>query len=40
VAGVTNVYEEFTWRGMVYDGTEGLSDLFAKERVTASVHRF
>jgi tyrosyl-tRNA synthetase len=37
VAGVTNVYEEFTWRGMVYDGTDGLSDLFAKERVTAYI---
>jgi len=32
-----NLFEEFTWRGMVYDATEGLADLLAKERVTAYV---
>src|SRR3954470_4003866 len=32
-----NLYDELQWRGMVYDGTEGLSDLFAKERVTAYI---
>jgi tyrosyl-tRNA synthetase len=32
-----NLYDELTWRGMVYDATEGLSDLFAKERVTAYI---
>ena len=32
-----NVFEEFEWRGMVYDATEGLSDLFGKERVTAYI---
>jgi tyrosyl-tRNA synthetase len=30
-----NLFEEFSWRGMVYDATEGLSDLLSKERVTA-----
>jgi tyrosyl-tRNA synthetase len=34
---MTNVYDEFAWRGMVYDGTEGLSQLFAKERVTVYI---
>ena len=34
---MTNVYEEFTWRGMVYGSTDGLSDVFAKERVTAYI---
>ena len=24
---VLNIYEEFTWRGMVYDATEGLADV-------------
>src|SRR5207248_3031910 len=28
---------EFTWRGIVYDATEGLADLVAKERVTAYI---
>jgi tyrosyl-tRNA synthetase len=32
-----NVYDEFQWRGMVYDATEGLSDLLAKEPVTAYI---
>ena len=32
-----NVYDEFQWRGMVSDATEGLSDLFAKESVTAYI---
>ena len=32
-----NVYDEFKWRGMVYDATEGLSELFAKESVTAYI---
>src|SRR4051812_32479009 len=31
------VFDEFTWRGMVYDATEGFADLVAKERVTAYV---
>ena len=32
-----NVYDEFKWRGMVYDATEGLADIFAKESVTAYI---
>jgi len=32
-----NLLDELTWRGMLYDATEGLSDLFAKERVTAYI---
>jgi tyrosyl-tRNA synthetase len=32
-----NLFDELTWRGMVYDATEGVSDLFAKERVTAYI---
>ena len=32
-----NVYDEFQWRGMVYDATEGLSDLLGKESLTAYI---
>ncbi|MBI3491223.1 MAG: tyrosine--tRNA ligase [Acidobacteria bacterium] len=32
-----NLYDEFQWRGMVYDATDGLSDLFARARVTAYI---
>src|SRR4051794_17453828 len=32
---MTTVFDEFTWRGMVYDATEGFADLVAKERITA-----
>jgi tyrosyl-tRNA synthetase len=32
-----NLYEELTWRGMVYAATEGLLDVFAHERVTAYI---
>jgi tyrosyl-tRNA synthetase len=34
---MTNLYDEFAWRGMVFDATEGLSELLAKERVTAYI---
>jgi len=34
---MTTAYEEFTWRGVVYDATEGVADLLAKERVTAYI---
>jgi tyrosyl-tRNA synthetase len=34
---MANLLDEFSWRGMVYDATEGLSDLVAKERVTAYI---
>ncbi len=32
-----NLYDELHWRGMVYDATEGLQELFAAERVTAYI---
>jgi tyrosyl-tRNA synthetase len=32
-----NLFDEFQWRGMVYDATEGLRDQFASERVTAYI---
>ncbi len=32
-----NVFDELSWRGLVYDATEGLADAFAKERVTAYI---
>src|SRR5712691_841885 len=31
------LWDEFTWRGMVYDATEGLAAVLAKERVTAYI---
>jgi tyrosyl-tRNA synthetase len=34
---MTTLFDELTWRGMVYDATEGLSDLLAKDRVTAYI---
>jgi tyrosyl-tRNA synthetase len=32
-----NVYDEFKWRGLVYDITEGLSEILANEKVTAYI---
>jgi tyrosyl-tRNA synthetase len=32
-----NVFDEFQWRGMVYDATEGLAELFGKESLTAYI---
>src|ERR1700694_3600671 len=37
MATAMNLYEELTWRGIIYDATEGLSDLLEKERVTAYI---
>src|SRR5882672_10289295 len=34
---MTNLYDELQWRGMVSAATEGLSDVLAKERVTAYI---
>jgi tyrosyl-tRNA synthetase len=34
---MATLFDEFSWRGMVYDATEGLSDLVAKERITAYI---
>jgi tyrosyl-tRNA synthetase len=30
-----DLYGELSWRGLVYDGTEGVRDVLAKEKVTA-----
>jgi len=32
-----NLLPELEWRGLVYDATEGLADVLAKERVTAYI---
>ncbi len=32
-----NLYDELTWRGMVYDATDGLSEMLAAERMTAYI---
>ena len=34
---MTTLYDELKWRGMVYDATEGLADLLARDRVTAYI---
>src|SRR5262245_55016815 len=34
---MATLYDELKWRGMVYDATEGLADLLAKESVTAYI---
>jgi tyrosyl-tRNA synthetase len=34
---LTNLYDELTWRELVYDATDGLAELFATERVTAYI---
>jgi tyrosyl-tRNA synthetase len=33
----TSLYDELQWRGLVYEATEGLADVFARERVTAYI---
>lgn len=32
-----SIFEEFQWRGLVYDFTEGLPEVLAKEKVTAYI---
>jgi len=32
-----SLFEELQWRGIVYDATEGVSELFERERVTAYI---
>jgi tyrosyl-tRNA synthetase len=34
---MTNLYDELAWRKLVYDATDGLSDLLARERLTAYI---
>src|SRR5437762_3733335 len=32
-----NLYDELRWRGLVSEATDGLADVFGKERVTAYI---
>ena len=32
-----NLFDEFQWRGMVYDATEGTQDMLSKEKVTCYI---
>jgi tyrosyl-tRNA synthetase len=32
-----NVFDEFKWRGLIYDATVGLSDILAREKVSAYI---
>jgi tyrosyl-tRNA synthetase len=34
---MNNVFEEFQWRGLVYDATEGIREILAREKVTAYI---
>src|SRR5688572_32991752 len=34
---MATLFDELTWRGMVYDATDGLADLVAAERITAYI---
>src|SRR5438067_2087387 len=34
---MTTLYDELQWRGLVYDTTEGLTELLAKEHLTAYI---
>jgi tyrosyl-tRNA synthetase len=34
---MTNLSDELSWRGMLYDATEGIGDLMAREEVTAYI---
>jgi tyrosyl-tRNA synthetase len=33
----SDVYQEFEWRGMVYEGTEGVREALAREKVTCYI---
>jgi tyrosyl-tRNA synthetase len=34
---MANLFEELTWRGMVYDATDGVADLLGREQITAYI---
>ena len=34
---MTNIFDEFQWRGLVYDRTEGLPEVLASKKVTAYI---
>ncbi|RPJ57516.1 MAG: tyrosine--tRNA ligase, partial [Acidobacteria bacterium] len=33
----SDAYSEFEWREMVYEGTEGVRDVLAREKVTCYI---
>jgi tyrosyl-tRNA synthetase len=32
-----NVFDEFKWRGLIYDATEGLNDILAREKISVYI---
>src|SRR6188474_1945394 len=34
---MADLFDELRWRGLVYDATDGVAELFARERVTAYI---
>ena len=34
---MTNVFDELTWRGLIYDFTEGVPDVLVQEKITAYI---
>src|SRR3954463_6464661 len=34
---MSSLFEEFQWRGQVYDATEGAREILAREKVTAYI---
>jgi tyrosyl-tRNA synthetase len=34
---MTNLFDELTWRDLIYHATDGLAELLARERVTAYI---
>ena len=34
-AGMENIFQEWQWRNLVYDHTEGIAELLGKEKITA-----
>ena len=34
---MTNIFDEFQWRGQVYESTEGLREAFLNERITGYI---
>ncbi len=33
-----NVFEEFEWRGLIYDASEGLKEALAGQKITGSSY--
>lgn len=34
---MTNIFDELTWRGLIYDFTEGVPDVLVQEKITAYI---